>query len=143
MRGVPCSLMAFRNVPSTRLICARRSRVFTRSLDTSKTGVKAAGTTSTAAPEVIRGGEYLMASDVWSVGAMVYRLVSDRDPFLKDDAPRDPKMLRRLEAGDCDWGAIASLSKAGRGFVFRCLRPHPQRRWAAEMALKYCAGRRP
>ena len=73
---------------------------------------------------------------------MVFRLVSDKDPFLKDDAPRDPKALRRLDKGDCDWGAIASLSKAGRGFVFRCLRPHPQRRWAAEMALKYCAGRR-
>jgi len=115
------------------------SRVFPQSLDGSRTGIKAAGTTSTAAPEVIRGEEYLMVSDVWSIGAMVYRLVGDRDPFLRDDRRDDPKALRRLEAGDCDWGRIATMSRPGRAFVFKCLRPHPGLRWAADAALKYCA----
>jgi serine/threonine protein kinase len=114
------------------------SRVFPQSLDGSRTGIKAAGTTSTAAPEVIRGEEYLMVSDVWSIGAMVYRLVGDRDPFLRDDRRDDPKALRRLEAGDCDWGRIATMSRPGRAFVFKCLRPHPALRWAADAALKYC-----
>ena len=116
------------------------SRVFPQSLDGSRTGIKAAGTTSTAAPEVIRGEEYLMVSDVWSIGAMVYRLVGDRDPFLRDDRRDDPKALRRLEAGDCDWGRIATMSRPGRAFVFKCLRPHPALRWAADAALRYCAG---
>ncbi len=116
------------------------SRVFPQSLDGSRTGIKAAGTTSTAAPEVIRGEEYLMVSDVWSIGAMVYRLVGDRDPFLRDDRRDDPKALRRLEAGDCDWGRIATMSRPGKAFVFKCLRPHPGLRWAADAALKYCAG---
>ena len=80
----------------------------------------------------------MMVSDVWSIGAMVYRLVGDRDPFLRDDKRDDPKALRRLEAGDCDWGRIATMSRPGRAFVFKCLRPHPGLRWAADAALKYC-----
>ena len=72
-----------------------------------------------------------MVSDVWSIGAMVYRLVGDRDPFLRDDRRDDPKALRRLEAGDCDWGRIATMSRPGKAFVFKCLRPHPGLRWAA------------
>jgi serine/threonine protein kinase len=80
-----------------------------------------------------------MVSDVWSIGAMVYRLVGDRDPFLRDDRRDDPKALRRLEAGDCDWGRIATMSRPGKAFVFKCLRPHPGLRWAADAALRYCA----
>ena len=79
-----------------------------------------------------------MVSDVWSIGAMVYRLVGDRDPFLRDDRRDDPKALRRLEAGDCDWGRIATMSRPGKAFVFKCLRPHPALRWAADAALKFC-----
>ena len=81
----------------------------------------------------------MMVSDVWSIGAMVYRLVGDRDPFLRDDRRDDPKALRRLEAGDCDWGRIATMSRPGKAFVFKCLRPHPGLRWAADAALRYCA----
>ena len=117
------------------------SRVFPQSLDGSRTGIKAAGTTSTAAPEVIRGEEYLMVSDVWSIGAMVYRLVGDRDPFLRDDRRDDPKR-QKIRSGRLRLGAHRDHVAAGKSLRLQ-MRPHPGLRWAADAALRYWRARRP
>ena len=113
------------------------SRVCQNAMDGSRngaTGVKAAGTVSTAAPEVIRGEEYAAASDVWSVGCLFYKLIAKKNPFLEDhaDPQSDPAGLGRLNAGDCDWACpeIARTSKPGKAFLYKCFRPKVHARWS-------------
>ena len=89
-----------------------------QSLDGSRT-VKAAGTTSTAAPEVIREGTSW--SDVWSMAPWV-SLGERRDPFLRDDRRDDP--AQKIRSGRLRLGAHRDHVAAGKAFVFKCLRPH-------------------
>jgi len=53
--------------------------------------------------QVASGAEYTAASDVWSVGCLLYKLVSGRNPFLEDGVEPDAAALRRLNAADCAW----------------------------------------
>ena len=116
------------------------SRVCGGALDASGHGptrVKAAGTMSTAAPEVVRGGEYVGASDVFSVGCMVFKLVTKKNAFLDDDVDPTAQRLAKLNAGECDWSGISHHSKPCREFLYRCFRPAVDRRWTAEDALRF------
>ncbi|KAH8065450.1 serine/threonine kinase [Aureococcus anophagefferens] len=116
------------------------SRVSRNTLDGSghNLKVKAAGTMSTAAPEVARGGEYVAASDVFSVGCMCFTLVTKKNAFLEDHEEPTEAQLVRLNKGDCDWGALSSKhSKPCKEFLYRCFRPGADARWSADDALRF------
>lgn len=115
------------------------SRVSRNTLDGSghNLKVKAAGTMSTAAPEVARGGEYVAASDVFSVGCMCFTLVTKKNAFLEDHEEPTEAQLVRLNKGDCDWGALSKHSKPCKEFLYRCFRPGADARWSADDALRF------
>ncbi|KAJ8604645.1 hypothetical protein CTAYLR_006518 [Chrysophaeum taylorii] len=109
--------------------------------ETKKVAVKAAGTLSTAAPEVVAGGPYSSSADVWSLGACVYKLVCCRDPFIIDGVePIDPSIVRRLQAAQIPWDPATlwrAKSKPCREFVYNCMRAKAPTRWTADDALKF------
>ncbi len=53
--------------------------------DTSKLAGQSAGTASALAPERAAGGQATVRSDLYSLGAVLYEMVSGRPPFLGDD----------------------------------------------------------
>ena len=115
------------------------SRVSRNTLDGSghNLKVKAAGTMSTAAPEVARGGEYVAASDVFSVGCMFFTLITKKNAFLEDHEEPTEAQLVRLNKGDCDWGALSAHSKPCKEFLYRYFRPGADARWSADDALRF------
>lgn len=44
-----------------------------------------AGTVEYMAPEIFKGGEYTVSSDIYALGVVLYRLISGRFPFKEDD----------------------------------------------------------
>jgi len=102
--------------------------------------VAAAGTLSTAAPEVVRGGEYSPAADVWSCGASLYRLIAVEDPFLHDHVDADAAAIQKLEAAAIPWlpaAVFAAATKEGKKFLYNCMRAKLTSRWSSAEATKF------
>lgn len=110
--------------------------------ETKAVSVKAAGTLSTAAPEVVAGGPYSSAADVWSLGAVVYKLMCGRDPFIVDGIEPDQSLIKRLEAAKIPWQPAelwrTNTSQSGREFVYNCMRAKAHSRWPADEAFTFC-----
>ena len=88
----------------------------------------AVGTPYYVAPEVIeRGQTYDQACDVWSLGVLLFMMLSGRPPF---DAPTDRGILQAIRAcrydfNDPIWRSIGSSVK---GLIQKMLVSDPQRR---------------
>lgn len=71
------------------------------------------GSPDTVAPEVVTGRSYGRPADLWSVGVLIYMMLSARPPFY---APTDTEVLRRVRAGSFDltgggWVAVSTQAK--------------------------------
>lgn len=92
------------------------------------------GTPTYVAPEVITGQVYGKAVDMWSVGVILYILLSGSVPF---DDESEIKLFKKIARGDYDlsyeeWQAISEEAKdLIRGLM--CV--DPKRRLTAEQAL--------
>eukprot|EP00316_Scyphosphaera_apsteinii_P015602 CAMPEP_0119342988 /NCGR_PEP_ID=MMETSP1333-20130426/105878_1 /TAXON_ID=418940 /ORGANISM="Scyphosphaera apsteinii, Strain RCC1455" /LENGTH=394 /DNA_ID=CAMNT_0007355321 /DNA_START=50 /DNA_END=1234 /DNA_ORIENTATION=+ len=89
---------------------------------------RAIGTHLYSAPEVLQGLPNDFASDMWSVGAVVYVLLSGNFPF----SCIDDVVHRRASFGEQVW---ESVSVAARHFVERLLVHEPAQRPSAAEAL--------
>ena len=83
------------------------------------------------APEVIRGRPSEPASDVWSLGVLIHRMVAGAVPF--DGAPVDVLFRRILNAPPPE--VAADVPVAFRDFVRACLSQIPAERPALDDRL--------
>ena len=93
------------------------------------------GTPGYMAPELLRGATYAFAVDVWSLGVLVFMLLSGTAPFDFGDPLEEE---RQVCAGvwsfaHRNWGAV---SDAAKGVVSRMLCVEPARRASAAELLK-------
>ena len=93
------------------------------------------GTPGYMAPELLRGSTYAFAVDVWSLGVLVFMLLSGTAPFDFSDPLEEE---RQVCAGvwsfsHRNWAAV---SDAAKGVVSRMLRVEPSRRATAAELLK-------
>jgi uncharacterized RDD family membrane protein YckC len=93
------------------------------------------GTPAYASPEQLRGDELDLRADIYSVGATLFTLLTDRAPFEGDNAVQvvanavnqEPPSLRDLRGG---------LPPGLERVVNRCLAKAPNRRYADYAALR-------
>jgi len=71
------------------------------------------GSPDTVAPEVVVGRSYGRPADLWSVGVLIYMMLSARPPFF---AKTHAEVLKRVQAGNYDltgggWAAVSQQAK--------------------------------
>ncbi|TPP61018.1 Calcium/calmodulin-dependent protein kinase (CaM kinase) II [Fasciola gigantica] len=95
-----------------------------------------AGTYPYMAPEMIKGMAYTKAVDIWSIGVILYLLLSGHPPFWgKSDSALQAKIVR----GEYHYDASSwsSVSFEARDLIDRMLTRHPTQRITAKQALRH------
>ena len=95
------------------------------------------GTPGYTAPEVIRGEDYGLSCDIWSVGVLMYGLLTNTLPFYSSDRS---EMKRRTctEPLDLDSNMfLRILSEPARDLLSGMLRKDPQERLTVEQVLAH------
>ena len=99
---------------------------------------KIVGTPEYLAPEVIKG-EYDEKSDMWSIGVMLFVMLSGRPPFGGGDDCSDKEVLEQVQRGkyemlEEDWEDISNEAK---DLVNKLLILKPEERISASEAIKH------
>lgn len=88
------------------------------------------------APEVVRGTPITLNTDMWSVGVLVYSLLSGLSPFY---AQTPKQTLTKI--GNCEWKLdkedFRHVSHEAKDFIQRLLLADPKSRMTAEQALNH------
>jgi len=95
-----------------------------------------AGTLHYLAPEVIRQNAYNEACDMWSLGVIVFSLLTGTIPFdgVKTDQVKKAILYSEVAMEGPEWHGISDLAKE---FVESLLRKQPTDRPTAEKALQH------
>jgi serine/threonine protein kinase len=94
------------------------------------------GTVAYAAPEIIRNIPYDPSIDIWSLGCIVFVLLSGGQPFYDPDEYETAQMilLGELDFDTEEWDAVSDL---GKEFVRKMIQVNPQKRISIEDALNH------
>jgi serine/threonine protein kinase len=94
------------------------------------------GTVAYAAPEIIRNIPYDPSIDIWSLGCIVFVLLSGGQPFYDPDEYETAQLILmgELDFDTEEWDAVSDLGKA---FVKRMIQVNPQKRISIEDALNH------
>ena len=87
-----------------------------------------------SAPEVLSGGEISVDSDLYSLGALLYRFFSGRDPF--EDSDLESLKAKYIWASPRSLGSVSHVSKVMGDIVTNLLDKDPRVRIAAFESLK-------
>ena len=93
------------------------------------------GTPHYVAPEVIQGN-YTQACDIWSLGVMMYLLLSGNPPFISDT---EVGLFKKIEKGFLtfegkEWSKVSMHAK---DLILRMIKVNPKKRITSEQALKH------
>jgi serine/threonine protein kinase len=87
-----------------------------------------------SAPEVLSGGEISVDGDLYSLGALLYRFFSGRDPF--EDSDLESLKAKYIWASPRSLGSVSHVSKVMGDIVTTLLDKDPRVRIAAFESLK-------
>ena len=93
------------------------------------------GSPSYVAPEILRGIEYGESCDVWSLGVIVYIMLSGEKPFTGLTQKETFKNIVTAPLAFRNENLWGGLSQDAKDFVTRLLEKDPEKRVAAEEAL--------
>jgi len=98
------------------------------------------GTLAYMSPEQIRGERLTPASDVFSLGIVLYELMTGQRPFAEDDAESvTAKIIADRPTPPCR--AKRGIPRAAQRIVLKCLRKQPDRRFRGCAALERAIAR--
>ncbi len=87
------------------------------------------GTAAYLSPEQAKGRAADHRADIWSFGAVVFEMLTGKQPFAGDDIT---EVLASVVKVDMDWDALPSEVPAGvQKWLHRCLQVDPKRRYQA------------
>jgi serine/threonine protein kinase len=94
------------------------------------------GTTGWAAPEIMKNIPYDASVDVWSLGCILYALISATRPFDTDD---DYELYEMVTSGDIDYEReeLDGVSDAAKDLMRKMLEVDPKKRITIEDALQH------
>jgi serine/threonine protein kinase len=87
------------------------------------------GTPDYMAPEIVLMQPHSFSADYWSLGVIVYEMLTGETPFNSDDVEQT---FRRIVCERFDQTLLDDFSEECRDFVFRLLEVSPTRRLGAE-----------
>jgi len=96
----------------------------------------ACGTPFYVAPDVLLGSGYGPEVDMWSVGVLLYVLLSGRLPFAADS---DAELFRLIIAGKLVWKTpqFDAVSAEGKDLISKLINTDPEHRYSAAQALSH------
>jgi len=96
----------------------------------------ACGTPFYVAPDVLLGSGYGPPVDMWSVGVLLYVLLSGRLPFAADS---DAELFRLIIAGNLVWKSpqFDTVSEEAKDLIKKLINVNEEERWTATQALEH------
>jgi len=94
------------------------------------------GTPNMYSPELIAGG-YGPQTDMWSLGCVLYELLTGNQAFPIYEGESEEDLYRRINAAEYDKDALSSLSPEAVDLLSHLLKPHPVNRYSASEALSH------
>lgn len=96
---------------------------------TMQTGTGRFGTPAYMSPEQVQGQTLTPASDVYSLGLVLYEMVTGKRPF-DDPTPLSAAVRRLLETPTSPRALVPELDARGEKIIVRCIERAPTRRFA-------------
>jgi len=109
---------------------ARAAASADRLTEQSTASGRIAGTPAYMAPEQIEGGKVTAASDIYSLGIMLYEMVTGALPFV-GDTPISTAVKRLKEAPPPPRSFVPDLDSKWNAVILRCLERDPANRFAS------------
>ncbi|KER21915.1 hypothetical protein T265_09868 [Opisthorchis viverrini] len=96
-------------------------------------------TANFAAPEVLKMQGYHAACDVWSLGVLMYTMLSGQAPFASNPDDKPDVILSRIESGKLklDGPIWDTISESAKDLLSRMLNPEPSKRCTAEEVVRH------
>ena len=107
--------------------------------DASASASSLAGTPLYLAPELLRGGDATIQSDIYSLGVLLYRMVTGTYPVHARSLPDLRLAHERLERAE-DVELRADVPRRLRRIIDRAIDPRPERRYESAEALAAALG---
>mmetsp|Transcript_2606 Transcript_2606/g.3461 ORF Transcript_2606/g.3461 Transcript_2606/m.3461 type:complete len:374 (+) Transcript_2606:75-1196(+) len=95
------------------------------------------GSPDYCAPEILMGGKYGIEVDMWSLGVLMYLLISASFPF---EHPNGSKMVQKILAGKFSFSEEEGwdrVSDDAKDLILHLLVVNPKERYTAEQALEH------
>lgn len=96
------------------------------------------GTPLYMAPEVIRDGGYDFKSDIWSLGCVIYELITFKSPFRADDRISLLELFNKINKGEYNKITDEKYPSEIRVLVDKMLIVNPEERVSLEEIMKVC-----
>ena len=109
---------------------ARAGAAADRLTELSTASGRIAGTPAYMAPEQVEGGKVTAASDIYSLGIVLYEIVTGALPFV-GDTPISTAVKRLKEAPPSPRSLVSDLDSKWDAAILRCLERHPADRFAS------------
>jgi tetratricopeptide (TPR) repeat protein/tRNA A-37 threonylcarbamoyl transferase component Bud32 len=109
---------------------ARAGAAADRLTELSTASGRIAGTPAYMAPEQVEGGKVTAASDIYSLGIVLYEIVTGALPFV-GDTPISTAVKRLKEEPPSPRSLVPDLDSKWDAAILRCLERHPANRFAS------------
>mmetsp|Transcript_82515 Transcript_82515/g.246051 ORF Transcript_82515/g.246051 Transcript_82515/m.246051 type:complete len:589 (-) Transcript_82515:112-1878(-) len=109
---------------------------FAKVWDPSTLMMASCGSIAYVSPDVLQGKGYTNKCDLWSLGVIVWMLLSGYPPFHGDEK----LMMAKIKAGQADWSHKSRwkpVSDNAIDFLKKLLNKDPQQRMSAQEALRH------
>lgn len=121
------------------MICKVTDFGFATAMDPSGKETLGLGTTPYMAPEIILGKAYDKSVDIWALGVMAYKILTERFPF-EARMPSKKATYDAIVNNDLNLKSLNRYYQDGslvKDFISRCLNKNPKKRWSTKMLLQH------